>query len=136
MGGDAKRHDKRFEQAILAIQETLHQAERQLTRLREDLGEELGKDLQFLIGADGDVEIARRSRSGGPVRPKVVVAVLKGTDPMLWRADHPRWLRALAPRHEVNPLLPKEGNGQPATNGAGEEENGGSTPPASTDGRS
>ncbi len=134
MGGDAKR-DRNFEQAILEIQEALHKAERRLARLGRDLGEELGKDLQFLVGAGGDVEIVRRNDRGWPVRPKVVIAVLKGTDPMLWQADHPRWLRALAPRYEVDPLLPKEGNGRPAADGKGEARGAGPEPPARTGGQ-
>ncbi len=121
MGADSGRDDKRFEPAILAIQEILNRAERQLSRL--------GEDLQFLIGPDGDVEIVRRGERGWPVRPKVVVAQLKGTDPMLWRAGHPRWLRALAPRREASLLLLRGGSGQPAADGTLQRNDGDSEPP-------
>ncbi len=120
---------KKFEEAILAIHETLNKAERQLARL--------GEDLQFLIGDVGDVEIVRRTEKGEPVRPKIVIAELTGTDPMFWRPDHPRWLRKLEPQLDADPLVPKGGNGQPSATGEGEEgKNGGSEPPASTGGQS
>ncbi len=127
---------KKFEQAILAIHETLNKAERQLNRLGRGLGKDLGGRLQFAVGIDGDVEIVRRSERGSPFRPKVVIARLDGTDPLRWRAQYPPWLRALRPRRDVDPQLPKEGNGRPATGGDGEGKNGGSTPPASTGGES
>ncbi len=131
MGGDdGKKHD----QAILAIHETLSKAERQLARLGRELGNDLGGQLQFAVGLGGDVEIVRRNARGGPVWQKIVIARLTGTDPLLWRASYPPWLKALKPRRDVDPRLPKEDNGRPAPGGEGK--NGGSTPPANTDGRS
>ena len=127
---------KKFEQAILAIHETLNKAERQLARQGRALGKDLGGDLQFAVSLDGDVEIVRRGESGAPMRPKVVLAKLTGTDPLMWRADYPPWLRVLEPRRDLDPLPPEEGDGQPEANGDGEQENGGSTPPASTGGQS
>ena len=129
-------HGKKFEQAILAIHEALNQAERQLDRLGRDLGKDLGGVLQFAVGLDGDIEIVRRSERGSPFRTKTVIARLTGTDPLRWRAQYPPWLRALEPSRDDDAPLPKEGNGRPAPNGDGEGKNGGSTPPASTDGRS
>ncbi len=121
---------RKFEQAILAIHETLNKAERQLARLGRDLGQDLGGDLQFVIGLDGDAEIVRRDQSRGHARPKILVARLSGTDPMMWRADYPPWLRALEPRPDAEPMHP------PAANGDGGTENGGSTPPATPGGQS
>ncbi len=119
--------EQAFAHAIHDIQETLNKAERQLARL--------GRDLQFLVGT-GDLEIVRRGPTGETKRPKMVVAELKGCDPMLWRPEHPAWMRSLVLRSWGEPKVAKKGNGQPGSSGTGEEENGGSEPPVSTGGRS
>ncbi len=98
MGGDAMS-GKKFEEAILAIHETLNKAERQLSRL--------GENLAFLISPNGDLEIVRRDEDGEPVRPKIVIAELTGTDPMFWRPEHPRWMKGLEPRLDADPVVPK-----------------------------
>ena len=82
-----------FDEAIQAIHQTLEQAENQLSRL--------GERLQFLIGPQGEVAIARRGKTGDTLRPKVVIAELAGCDPMLWRPDHPRWMRSLDPARDA-----------------------------------
>lgn len=91
-----------FEDAVRGIHQVLEEAEHRLC--------ELGADLQFLVGLDGDVEIVRRSRTGTTERPKTVVARLQGCDPVLWRGDVPAWLQSLSPRPErprpVAPLRP------------------------------
>ncbi len=127
MGTDARKADKRFEQVIRAIQEHLSHAEAELARL--------GGELQFLVGAS-DLEIVRRGPTGMTRQPKLVVAELKGCDPMLWRPELPVWMRSLGHGGGGEPRVRDEGGGQPAPSGAGEEENGGSKPPESTGGRS
>ena len=111
--------EQAFEQAIHEIQQTLNQAERQLSRL--------GSDLRFLVGA-GDLEIVRRDVRGGTLRPKVVVAELKGCDPMLWGPEHPAWMHALAPGHGTRQVPAAGGNGQPAS--PDEERSDGPEPPS------
>ncbi len=86
----------------------------------------LGRDLQLLVGA-GEVEIARRGPTGSTLRPKVVVAELKGCDPLLWRPEHPAWMRVLEARASRD--APAGGNGQPPDDDAGAEP----APPASKD---
>ncbi len=70
------RDQQAFEQTIFDVQEAINNAERQIARL--------GRDLQFLVGT-GDLEIVRRDPTGETLRPKIVVAELKGCDPLLWR---------------------------------------------------
>lgn len=122
MGGDGVIDDKEFEQAIQAIQESLSNAELELSRL--------GAELQFLVGT-GDIEIVRRGPTGETRRPKVVLAELKGCDPMLWRPEHPAWLRSLEVRSWGEATTRKGGNGQPTSNG-GEEQKKTPEPPPST----
>lgn len=80
---------KALDAAIHSIHRTFEEAEHQLSQL--------GGQLQFLIGPAGEVEIVRRGKTGEVERPKVVIAELKGCDPVLWRADCPAWLQVLAP---------------------------------------
>ncbi len=101
--------NKTFDEAIHTLHRTLEEAEHQLS--------ELGGGLQFLVGLDGDVEIVRRTRSGKTERPKIVIAKLKGCDPVLWRGDVPSWLRSLAPDHDTartasRDTLPAESSGK------------------------
>lgn len=84
---------KTFDDAIQAIHRTLEEAEYQLSQL--------GEQLQFLVSPEGDVEIVRRGKSGQTVRPKIVIAQLKGCDPLLWRTDPPAWLRAIDPERDL-----------------------------------
>ncbi|MCP3964439.1 MAG: hypothetical protein GY719_41960 [bacterium] len=116
--------DQALTEAIQSIHSTLEQAEHQLASL--------GESLQFLIGPEGEVEIVRRGRTGGTLRPKVVIAELKGCDPMFWRPDHPSWMHALDPERDAS----RQGGEvtgpppDPAAEGDVSEEGGGTEPPA------
>ena len=79
-----------MKEAIHAIHNAIEQAEYGLSKL--------GERLQFLVGPEGRIEIVRRSKTGDTVRPKLVIAKLGGSDPLLWRPEHPRWMQALDPR--------------------------------------
>ncbi len=59
------------------VQSALNQAEAEL--------QQLGSDLQFLVGAGGTVDVAGRRRTGDPLEPVRRVARLEGCDPLLWR---------------------------------------------------
>ncbi len=98
------RDEQAFEQAICDIQETLNKAERQIARL--------GRDLQFLVGT-GDLEIVRRGATGETLRPKIVIAELKGCDPLLWRPEHAAWMHIVEPRGKRRKVATKGGNGRP-----------------------
>ena len=99
---------KSFKQVIQAIHEAIGTAERLLPKL--------GENLRFVVGPLGQMEIVRRGEQGETLRPKIVIAELKGCDSMLWRPEHPAWMGVLDPRR----ALPRN-----KTNG----ENGGSEPP-------
>ncbi len=107
--------EQAFQQAIHTLQETINQMERQVVRL--------GNDLQLLVGT-GDVELVRRGPTGETVRPKVVVAELKGCDPMLWRPEHPAWMRAVVPGRGRPEVPAKGGNGQPPSDDDDDEDDG------------
>lgn len=109
-----------FDDVIIAIHEALGKAERQLPNL--------GDGLQFLVG-EGTLEIVRRGPTGETLRPKVVVAELPGCDAMLWRPEHPAWIRCLEIRSHGEKPAPKNGNGQPSPDG-GDAGDGGDTEPA------
>lgn len=105
--------EKTLDRAVLAIHGTLKEAEHQLSRL--------GERLQFLVLPDGVIEIVRRTGTGETVRPKVVIAELRGSDPMFWRIEHPRWLRVLDPERD-HPAAPETaGESTPPAAGAAEE---------------
>ena len=105
---------KRFQQAVDAIQEHLSSAERALSSL--------GERLQFLVDSN-HLEIVRRGPTGKTLRPKVVIAELKGCDPMLWQPEHPGWMRSLEHRSRSMPLAGKGGSEPPARDGGEEEDN-------------
>ena len=118
--------DEALAEAIQAIHLTLEQAEYQLARL--------GPRLQYLVGPEGRVEIVRRSETGSTLRPKVVIAELKGCDSMLWRPDHPGWMRMLDPERAESEGLAGDGGAPPSPDaGAGDgsaDEGGGAGSPA------
>ncbi len=45
--------------------------------------------------------------------PKIVVAELKGCDPLLWRPEYPAWMRSLEPGRGAREVPSRGGNGQP-----------------------
>lgn len=84
---------KSFKHVIHAIHEALGTAERLLPKL--------GDDLRFVVGPLGKMEIVRRGRKGETLRPKIVIAELKGCDSMLWRPEHPAWMGVLEQRRAL-----------------------------------
>ncbi len=58
----------------------LNQAEAEL--------QQLGRDLQFVVGTGGTVDVAGRRRTEDLLEPVRRVARLEGCDPMLWRLAH------------------------------------------------
>ncbi len=62
---------------LSSVQSALNEAETELQKC--------GRDLQFLVGAGGTVDVAGRRRTGDPLEPIRRIARLEGCDPLLWR---------------------------------------------------
>ena len=80
--------DDAAEKIIKEIHQAFEQAEYCLAKL--------GDDIHFLVGVGGRIQIVRRTRKGQTAKPEVVVAELKGVDPLLWQPLLPSWLCMLS----------------------------------------
>ena len=114
---------KTLAEALRAIHDSLEEAQYQLSQIDERL--------QFLISSDGSINIVRRDKTGETAWPRIVVAELRGVDPMFWRPELPEWLHSLDPESEAAVAA---GNGSAHRPGDGGNKPGGSRPPAVAEG--
>ena len=112
--------EKAVDEAVTAIHAALEQAEFELAKL--------GPGLQFLVGHNGEIEIVRRTQTGETVRPKVVIAELRGCDPMLWRLDTAKWLKIETDWMSTKPPVDRSTGEIKARSAVPAERNGGNKP--------
>ncbi len=112
--------EKAVSSAVSAIHQALEQAEYALSKL--------STPLQFLIGHHGEIEIVRRTQAGDTIRPKVVIAELRGCDPMLWRPDTAKRLKIGTEWMTASPPVVSDSGKMQAQSSLPGQRNGGNKP--------